>query len=92
MNIYHFSEKVWPYIAIICAKDENEAIDLYILQVCDPDDENVELHPVEVSRAEALELMTDGIGKMWFKSKEEDIDNALLSGVASVVAIDSALF
>lgn len=95
MKIYSFDAPVWPYTAIICARNAEQAREVYFEEVCTPDEGKKEpwesALPEEITREKALAETSNKADDSNAPSNEAFLDMLLVSGAPAVFLIDEAL-
>lgn len=90
MKIYVFGG-CFPYEAVICANNAEEAKVIYTNEVSDLDADCADELPAEVDKKSIAERMVNIPEETGFATVEEYIDNELLGGVPCVIGMDRAL-
>lgn len=80
-----------PYFALVRARDKSEAIALYVADVADDIDGEVEDNIEEIDKTHALILFSRSLQGSWKKWTPEIILGEFEESVSTVLAIDSML-
>ena len=91
MKFYEFND--FPYYALIVAKNEDEAMKIYINTVCDLDEDDKYGEPEEICNTLGFILWIMGTPEedMSFEEMEEEFHNICTNQEGELLLVDSSL-